>query len=205
MTVINRPGTRGFVKDEATSPGAVTFTGLCVGIANATATFEIAGTDTVEERIIDKIAEMAEEITVANGYRKTVARVYKQERSLENLWNRGLPAINVVNDGTVIYQNPINSESGRLIKEMPIVLEYVGVAAEKQDEYLADAKADIELRYFDDTPSATPKYNLEGEALVIIPVECTRFNVEDDKKKIGLAMLMNVHFRQSRRNPTLQY
>lgn len=152
--------------------------------------------------IIEKIAEMARDITTTNGYNNSVLEVNTEDVSFENL--REFPAINVL-IGTETYLNNTLSEAGRLMKTMNVTLDCYLRGSEERQKFAAKFAADLELRFCDDTPGASSAYNLEGEALIVLPVSSTPFNIANNEELYGFEWVMQVKYRQQRKDPTVQY
>ena len=157
--------------------------------------------DVLRQQIVDKIAEMALDITVANGYYTDVYEANKEEKSVEQI--NEFPAINVI-VGVEEYLNPFENEAGKLMKTMSVILDCYLRSKENKQALVAKLVADLEKRFCDDTPSATPAYNLEGKCLIVLPVRTTPFDVSVASDNIfGVEFEMDVKYRQSRRDATI--
>ena len=156
--------------------------------------------------IIDKIAEMLKRIQKSNGFLCNVDEVNKQDVSPENI--REFPAINI-STGPTTYVNPTNSEAGRLVKTIEIILDVYIKGKEDKEIKLANLLADIEKTFFRDEDTDPPNriyaYNLERQCNIVIPVSCYPFNVIKDEHLYGFQFTMQVKFRQSRNDPTVLY
>ena len=157
----------------------------------------------VRQQIIDKIAEMLLDITVASGnYNFTILEVNKEDVSIDNI--KQFPAVNIL-VGPDTYLNPTANEAGRLIKTLNVTLDcYLDEVENKQAE-AAKFVADIELRFHNDTPGETSAYNLEGKCLTLLPVDSVIFDIMSTSDKFGIEHQMDVKYRQSRKDPTLLY
>lgn len=158
--------------------------------------------ETVEEQILDKLAEMLADITTANGYRQNIYEVNKEDVSVEKI--KEFPAINII-IGPIDYRNQSGNAAGRLVKIMTVMLSYFMESPENRPKMRIDGTADLEKRFCDDTVSADPAYNLEGKSLILIPIQCIPFSIDDGKNRFGFDWTAEVHFRQSRKNSTQQY
>jgi len=167
--------------------------------------------EVVQRVIHNKIVEMIQDITVANGYLTDIREVNKGDVSLENI--EQFPAVNVISSDTV-YLNPENNEAGKLMKTTRFLLDVYMEEAEVRirDDLLINLMADIEVRFCDDVWGGNPAYsmtdtagNLEGTALIALPVNTTIFDIMDHKDQFGLTFTMDVKFRQKRSDPTSLY
>jgi len=159
--------------------------------------------DVVRQVIVDKIVEMARGITTANSFRTNVSEVNNEDKSVERI--KEFPAINVI-VGVEEYLNPLQNEAGKLIKTMNVVLDCYLRNKENKQSLIAKLVADLELRFCDDTISATPAYNLEGKALIVLPVRTTPFDVMAGENNVfGVEFEMEIKYRQSRKDPTIVF
>lgn len=160
----------------------------------------------VKWTIIEKLAGMLEEITTARGYRNQVREVNKEEVSPENM--EEFPCINVLVQPEN-YLNPIESEAGRLVKTLNVTLDCYLEGEEDKQKRTISLEADVEKRLFDDQDTDPPNgifaYNLEGTCNIIIPVNSTPFNVESTRHLFGFEFNVQIHYRQSRNDPTVLY
>lgn len=162
--------------------------------------------DPVQWRIVEKIAEMAKDITTANGYNHTVLETNTEEVSVENIDQ--FPCINVLT-GTEEYSDPEETEGGRLVNTFNVVLDCYLEGEENKQKETSLLVADIKKRFFQDQDTDPPNgifaYNLEGTCNIALPVRSEPFNVESTKHLFGFEFTMEIHYRQSRDDPTVLY
>lgn len=161
----------------------------------------------VQWEIVLKLRDMAKTILKSNGFYTDVLEVNTEDVSPENIDE--FPCINILT-GVEEYLNPTQSESGKLVKTFNVKLDCFFDGSEdgdKRQELTSKLLSDLELKFFNDADTDPPNgvyaYNLEGKALIAIPVRSIPFNVASDNYKFGIELEMQIHYRQKRSDPNV--
>jgi hypothetical protein len=164
--------------------------------------------DPIELTQLNKIAAMCKQITTDNGYYKTIREVNKGDVGYES--GARLPRINILIGG-LDYANSSKNESHRLLKNRAYILDVYYEAnnlSEAQSEGIK-LLADLEIRFFDNTPNGNTNYNqtanahqLENTCLVVLPAAVTFWETLENQNVYNFELEIAVYSRQNARNPS---
>ena len=162
---------------------------------------------TVKQNIRTQLKSMAVGMTKANGFNIDVCEVNTKDVSIENI--KEFPCINILLDDTeILNADESSSDAQHLRKKLNGVFDAYIEKSDDQEDTIDLWEADFEKRFLASyplggVPPAPTAYTVEGKALEILLINQIPFNLQDEKKIVGMIIPFSVWYRQDIEDPTV--